>query len=480
VALLMNPNPTVIIPKKFQIGMFVVMSILLLAEGFTQWKIHTLLWENSHVMSGLIQTEWFYVSNNRLGMYATQILPLIGLKLNFPDSLVIILQSLNYVLLPLALIAWVMFRWKNVPHAVFIFFVMTLGAFYIHFSKEYALVNSLLYSVVMAAFIQSKWEVKNKMHYLILIAFLILILYTFTLALFFIVPLLWFYKDKLGIKMFVLAILTIAGVFAITFLQSTYIMNNVAAVGGDKMSMRGVHVVVQALKKIGWYYSTIMAASAILMLFFFRKMDRKIGLILGIHIAFLAIAIRYLIAVCGNVFEFDISNLILIRVEVTLFIILASIIYFSLAHLEWKPWLMYLIFLLAVGRFIFLNVITTPVNAIITQKEFLVNRLATDYPDKKVFLVSRDCNFIPNNYELDDFKHESFVISTYLGKPILVYLTNHFEVYEEQGRPQFVNKTQDASVNFYDEATYEWRFDPLLEYPKMKIQAQEIEKVLCP
>jgi hypothetical protein len=474
-----SETPPTNISMKFQIGMFMSMAVLLLAEGFSQWKIHTLLWENSHVMSGLIQTEWFYVSNNRVGMYATQILPLIGLKLNLPETLVIILQSLNYVLLPLVLIAWVLFRWKNVSHAIFIFFVLSLGAFYIHFSKEYALVNSLLYSIVLAAFIHSKFKNDNIAHYLIVIGFLVLILYTFTLSLFFIVPLLLLNYKKLGIKTLVVAFATIGTVFIITFLQSSYIMNNVAAVGGDKMSVIGVHVVLQALKKIGLFYSSLAALAVTLLVIFSGKVSKKMAFVWGIHVVFLVIAIRYLIAVCGVIFEFDISDLILIRVEVTLFIIIASLIYFSLEQLEWKPYLLILLFFLSVGRFLFLNVSTVPVRETITQKEYFVQKIATDYPEKKVFLVSRDCEFIPKNYDLDDFKHESFVMSTYLGKSILVYLTNHFEVYEEQGRPQFVNKTYDAPINLYDEATYEWRFDPMLEYPKMKILRSEIEMIPC-
>ena len=35
-------------------------SFVLLLEGILQWKISVMLWENSHVMVGLLETKWFY------------------------------------------------------------------------------------------------------------------------------------------------------------------------------------------------------------------------------------------------------------------------------------------------------------------------------------------------------------------------------------------------------------------------------------
>ena len=456
-----------------------IMCVILLLEAIFQWKIHVLLWENSHVMSGLIQTEWFYVSNQRVGMYFTQILPFIGLKLNFPDGLVLILQSLNYTLLPLFIIGWLFFVWKDIPTGVFIFFILSLGGFYIHFAKEYALVNSLVYSLVLASFIKVVFNPQKWFHYVVLVVLLVLIAYTFTLALFFVIPLLLVNYKKLGWKTLFLSLSVIMGVFLVTFIQSKYIMNNVAAVGVTGDMTQGTHAVVQSLKKIGFYYSTIVLAIITIIVLIKKKADYIMLFVWGVYLVFLTVALRYLISVCGITFSFDISDLVLIRVEVTLFIIVASLIYFSCVQLGWSKNLLYVLLILSVGRFVFLNVSSKPVNDTIASKEVYIQNLVAEYPNKKIFLVDRKCDFIPKNYELDDFKHESYIMSTYLGTPIVTYLTNHFETYMVDGRPQFVNKNYTESVDLYDDKTYSWRFDPILEYRKMKINQNDIQKVEC-
>jgi hypothetical protein len=457
--------------------LFLFFAGILLIEAICQWKIYVLLWENSHVMAGLMETKWFYISNNRYGMFATQIIPVIGAQIGLTNDALIGLQVLNYALLPIGLMGIVLFKLKDVRHMILMFFFSVCGGVYIHFAKEYSLLPTLLYCLLLSSFIEFKADQWARKSYVLLGLLTAIIIFSHSLSLFFLGILIVAQWRQLPRKVIVVCIGAIGMGLVLSILNSDYLRGNVGSIETE-VNGYGIVVTLRALKHLAFYFSSFFLLFITVYAVVTKKSNRYVWLAWLAALPMLFIALRYTMSVAGTPYAFDVSFLINTRTEVTLFFIVTGLIYIHLIQVEWTRKFTIFIIVLSVIRFGWINLLSSELNERIDKKEMLFDKLTTYYPDKHIFIVSRSCPDIPIGYEHDDFKHESAVMSWYKKRLAIIYLSDHLMIYDQDGRPFFVN-TANTEVDLDNSETFVFPFDPLLNFTQWHLKNTDVQLIDC-
>jgi hypothetical protein len=455
---------------------FGITSLLIVFESLYFWRESLFYLDSNKVLFELYQNEWFSYMHNRFAMAITQILPVLALKADLvgPKAL-FILQSISFSFPPLIAVGVITFLFKDYRSGVLVLFFYVFGSIEIHYIKEWGGYAALYLIILTASFFQSYFKVEHKWHWLVAAFLIFLTINTHPttacfFGMFFLIRLLS-YPWKFKIAYIAMVFVSAVTVMVLNIYVDARVSEALSLVFFEK------GVVVFLTHYVFQYEMITLYLACIGYLVFARNLNVGKILALVIPIVFLVLAFSFLI-------HYNYNDRDAFYFECQVMLIMVALLYFPVYKLTQFKSVMYLVFAIGVIRFFTLNFgADNRVHANIVNNEQLLQTLASEYPDKNVYLLDRSLDLTLPMFP-DFFVHyESFLMSSYLfgkGNEKVIYLTNDINIYHDHdGFPIFFNYTGPlgGKIDFDDPTTFGGFLDPTRLFPSMEISRETIQGI---
>lgn len=133
---------------------------ILLLYSLVFYKDRMLHFDSAYYAFNMLYDSDFYIAHGRTISYASQLLPLLVIKLGGSLQTFLIVYSLSFMLLFYGIFLWIVYGFKNIEGGIFLALSVSLMIRY----KFYAAISEVYFSLALAALLIA-WLTKNDLHF---------------------------------------------------------------------------------------------------------------------------------------------------------------------------------------------------------------------------------------------------------------------------------------------------------------------------